>query len=277
MKKQSLLLSLILILALVLFAGCGANTETTAAETPAAAETTVLKVGATPVPHAELLALVADDLLAQGIELQVVEFTDYVKPNLALNDGELDANFFQHQPYLDDFNAEHQTEVVSAGNVHVEPLALYSEKVESADALPEGAVIAIPSDAVNGGRALILLEANGLITLSEDSGLDATELDIVENPKNLKFKAIEAAQLPRVLQDVDAAVINGNYAIEAGLNPVADGLLVEGAESPYANILAIRAGEENNEALKALLAALQSEEVKAFIESTYEGSVVAAF
>lgn len=277
MKKQTLILSLVFILALVLFAGCGATTETTAAETPAAAESTVLKVGATPVPHAELLALVADDLLAQGIELQVVEFTDYVKPNLALNDGELDANFFQHQPYLDDFNAEHQTEVVSAGNVHVEPLALYSEKADSADALPEGAVIAIPSDAVNGGRALILLEANGLITLSEDSGLDATELDIVENPKNLKFKAIEAAQLPRVLQDVDAAVINGNYAIEAGLNPVADGLLVEGAESPYANILAVRAGEENNEALKALLTALQSEEVKAFIESTYEGSVVAAF
>jgi D-methionine transport system substrate-binding protein len=277
MKKQSLILSLVLILALALFAGCSANTETTAVKTPTAVEATVLKVGATPVPHAELLALVADDLLAQGIELQVVEFTDYVKPNLALNDGELDANFFQHQPYLDGFNAEHQTEVVSAGNVHVEPLALYSEKVDSADALPEGAVIAIPSDAVNGGRALILLEANGLITLSEESGLDATELDIVENPKNLKFKAIEAAQLPRVLQDVDAAVINGNYAIEAGLNPVADGLLVEGAESPYANILAVRAGEENNEALKALLAALQSEEVKAYIESTYEGSVVAAF
>jgi len=281
MKKQSLILSLVLILTLALFAGCGANTETAAAETPAsetpAAETTVLKVGATPVPHAELLALVADDLLAQGIELQVVEFTDYVKPNLALNDGELDANFFQHQPYLDDFNAEHKTEVVSAGNVHVEPLALYSDKANTADALQEGAVIAIPSDAVNGGRALILLEANGLITLSEDSGLDATELDIVENPKNFSFKAIEAAQLPRVLQDVDAAVINGNYAIEAGLNPVADGLLVEGAESPYANILAIRAGDENNEALKALLAALQSEEVKAFIESTYEGSVVAAF
>jgi len=281
MKKQSLILLLILILSLALFAGCSVNTETTTAETPSAetptAETTILKVGATPVPHAELLSLVADDLLAQGIELQIVEFTDYVKPNLALNDGELDANFFQHQPYLDGFNAEHQTDVVSAGNVHVEPLALYSEKFNSADALPEGAVIAIPSDAVNGGRALILLEANGLITLSEDSGLDATELDIVENPKNLKFKAIEAAQLPRVLQDVDAAVINGNYAIEAGLNPVADGLLVEGAESPYANILAVRAGEENNEALKALLAALQSEEVKAFIESTYEGSVVAAF
>lgn len=276
MKKQTLILSLVFILALALFAGCSADTAPAAAETPAA-ETTVLKVGATPVPHAELLALVADDLLAQGIELQVVEFTDYVKPNLALNDGELDANFFQHQPYLDGFNAEHQTDVVSAGNVHVEPLALYSEKADSADALPEGAVIAIPSDAVNGGRALILLEANGLITLSEDSGLDATELDIVENPKNLKFKAIEAAQLPRVLQDVDAAVINGNYAIEAGLNPVADGLLVEGAESPYANIVAVRAGEENNEALKALLAALQSEEVKAFIESTYEGSVVAAF
>lgn len=276
MKKNTLILSLVLILALALFAGCSADTAPAAAETPAA-ETTVLKVGATPVPHAELLALVADDLLAQGIELQVVEFTDYVKPNLALNDGELDANFFQHQPYLDGFNAEHQTEVVSAGNVHVEPLALYSEKADSAEALPEGAVIAIPSDAVNGGRALILLEANGLITLSEDSGLDATELDIVENPKNLKFKAIEAAQLPRVLQDVDAAVINGNYAIEAGLNPVADGLLVEGAESPYANILAVRAGDENNESLKALLAALQSEEVKAFIESTYEGSVVAAF
>lgn len=277
MKKQNLILSLVLILTLTLFAGCGAKTETAAAETPAVTETTVLKVGATPVPHSELLALVADDLLAQGIELQVVEFTDYVKPNLALNDGELDANFFQHQPYLDGFNAEHQTQVVSAGNVHVEPLALYSEKVDAAEALPEGAVIAIPSDAVNGGRALILLETNGLITLSEESGLDATELDIVENPKNLKFKAIEAAQLPRILRDVDAAVINGNFAIEAGLNPVADGLLVEGAESPYANILAVREGEEGNAALQALVAALQSEEVKAFIDSTYEGSVVVAF
>lgn len=288
MKTNFRIFSLILTLSLtlILAAGCGASNSSdtssaAATGTPEAAtatpETTVLKVGATPVPHAELLALVADDLLAQGIELQVIEFTDYVKPNLALNDGELDANFFQHLPYLKDFNAEHKTEIVSAGNVHVEPLALYSKKVNSADALPEGAVIAIPSDAVNGGRALILLEANGLIALSEESGLDATELDIVENPKNLKFKAIEAAQLPRVLQDIDAAVINGNYAIEAGLNPLADGLLIEGSKSPYANILAVRDGETENPALKALLAALQSEEIKDFIETTYNGSVVTAF
>lgn len=283
MKTNFRIFTLILTLSLtlILAAGCGAENSTDATAAPessaSAPEITVLKVGATPVPHAELLALVADDLLDQGIELQVIEFTDYVKPNLALNDGELDANFFQHLPYLEDFNVEHKTQIISAGTVHVEPLALYSKKVDAADALPEGAVIAIPSDAVNGGRALILLEANGLITLSEDSGLDATELDIVENPKNLKFKAIEAAQLPRVLQDIDAAVINGNFAIEAGLNPLADGLLIEGAESPYANILAVREGETDSAAIQALLSALQSEEIKTFIETTYEGSVVAAF
>lgn len=279
MKKKSVILSLVLVLILSLsLAGCGASASAPGSEAASPApEVTVLKVGATPLPHAELLALVSDDLASQGIQLQVVEFTDYVKPNLALSDGELDANFFQHLPYLDGFNSEHNTDLVSAGNVHVEPLALYSSKTDSADGLANGAVIAIPSDAVNGGRALILLETAGLIRLAEGSGLDATELDIVENPKNLKFKAIEAAQLPRVLTDVDGAVINGNYAIEAGLNPLADGLVVEGAESPYANILAVRAGEESSPAVQALLNALQSEKVKAYIENTFEGSVVPAF
>ena len=167
--------------------------------------------------------------------------------------------------------------MVSLGKVHVEPMALYSNKYDSVDEIPDGATISIPNDTVNGGRALLLLEANGLIKLKEGVGVNATEVDIVENPKNLKFQALEAAVLPITLDDVDGAVINGNYAIEAGLNPVKDGLLVEGGESPYANLVAVKAGQENQEKFKKLLKALQSEEVRKYIEETYEGAVVPAF
>lgn len=280
MKKWIILLALV---ALV-FTGCSSKQEsdnttaqTEGADQTAEKEVTVLKVGATPVPHAEILNLVKDDLLAQGIQLEVVEFTDYVKPNLSLNDGEIDANFFQHVPYLNTFNEEHKFNLVSAGTVHVEPLGLYSDKLESIDALEDGSTIAIPSDAVNGGRALILLSDNGLIKLSEDAGLEATEKDIIENTKGLKFISVEAAQLPRVLQDVDAAVINGNYAIEAGINPAEDALILEGAESPYANIITVRNGDENREDIKLLIQALQTEKVKNFILENYNGGVVPAF
>lgn len=280
MKKWIILLALV---ALV-FTGCSSKQEsdnktaqTEGADQTAEKEVTVLKVGATPVPHAEILNLVKDDLLAQGIQLEVVEFTDYVKPNLSLNDGEIDANFFQHVPYLNTFNEEHKFNLVSAGTVHVEPLGLYSDKLESIDALEDGSTIAIPSDAVNGGRALILLSDNGLIKLSEDAGLEATEKDIVENTKGLKFISVEAAQLPRVLQDVEAAVINGNYAIEAGINPAEDALILEGAESPYANIITVRNGDENREDIKLLIQALQTEKVKNFILENYNGGVVPAF
>lgn len=276
--KSTLALSLTLVTALGLFTGCSAKTQATATEsTGDAAKPTVLKVGASPVPHAELLNLVKEDLLAEGIELQIVEFTDYVKPNLSLQDGEIDANFFQHVPYQENFNAEHGTNIVSVGTVHVEPLGLYSKQVTSVDALKEGAQIAIPSDAVNGGRSLILLASKGLITLKEGAGLEATEKDIVENPKNFKFTAVEAAQLPRVLGDVDAAIINGNYALEAGINPAKDAILLEGKDSPYANIISVKAGNESNENVLKLLQVLQSDKVKKFIEENYNGGVVPAF
>lgn len=260
MKK--ILLVLIAVLALI---GCSEK------------KADVIKVGATPVPHAELLSLIKEDLKSQGYELEIVEFTDYVTPNISLANGEIDANFFQHAPYLEEFAKEHQLDLESIGTVHVEPLGLYSDKYESIDTLEDGALIAIPSDSVNGGRALILLANKGLISLKEDAGLKATEADIISNPKNLQFKSIEAAQLARVLQDVDGAVINGNYALEAGLSPVDDALLLEGAESPYANIITVRTDDINDEKLLALVKALQSDKIKDHIETTYNGAVVEAF
>ncbi len=265
MKKRTILALLVV----ALFAVAAGPVAATANE--------VLKIGATPVPHAEILYFIKDDVAADGVDLEIIEFTDYVKPNLALNDGELDANFFQHLPYLEDFNATHGTKLVSVGTVHVEPLGLYSEKVETVDDLEEGALVAIPSDSVNGARALLLLEANGLIDVDDAAGLAATERDIVENPKKLKFKAIEAAQLPRVLPDVDGAVINGNYALEAGFNPAEDAILLEGEESPYANILVVREGDENDERIAVVLKHLRSQKVADFILSKYEGGVVPAF
>ena len=236
-----------------------------------------LKVGATPVPHAELLNLVKEDLKTEGVDLKVVEFTDYVTPNLALAEGELDANFFQHFPYLEKFSNERGLNLVSAGKIHVEPLGVFSQKIKDIKDLPSKATIAIPSDPSNGGRALILLHNNGIIKLNDPTNLYVTEFDIVENPKKLKFKPIEAAQLPRVLPDVEAAVINGNYALEAGFSPVEDSLLLEGAESPYANIIAVKSGDESKEDIQKLLKALQSKKVSDYIGANYKGGVVPAF
>ena len=236
-----------------------------------------LKVGATPVPHAELLNLVKEDLKTEGVDLKVVEFTDYVTPNLALAEGELDANFFQHFPYLEKFSNERGLNLVSAGKIHVEPLGVFSQKIKDIKDLPNKATIAIPSDPSNGGRALILLHNSGVIKLNDPTNLYVTEFDIVENPKRLKFKPIEAAQLPRVLPDVDAAVINGNYALEAGFSPVEDSLLLEGAESPYANIIAVKSGDESKEDIQKLLKALQSKKVSDYIGANYKGGVVPAF
>ncbi|GHU51342.1 ABC transporter substrate-binding protein [Spirochaetia bacterium] len=235
-----------------------------------------LTVGATPVPHAELLALVADDLKQQGITLKVIEFADYVQPNSALIEGELDANFFQHLPYLE-ANAEWASKLSAAFGVHIEPFGLYSNKYTDVSQIPNGAAIAIPNDPTNGGRALLLLQANGLIKLRANSGLSATQLDIESNPKGLVFRELEAAQLPRALQDVDAALINGNYALGAGLNPVSDSLLLEGADSPYVNIVAVQKGKENDAKIVALSKALQSQKVKNFIRDKYDGGVVAIF
>jgi D-methionine transport system substrate-binding protein len=236
-----------------------------------------LKVGATPIPHAELLNLIKDDLAAQGIKLEVVEFTDYVAPNTALIAGDIDANFFQHIPYLAS-NAEWKAALISAFGVHVEPFGLYSRSLSNIGNIKNGATIAIPNDPSNGGRALLLLQANGLLTLKEGVGITATPLDIASNPKNLQFRELEAAQLPRALADVDAAAINGNYALEAGLNPAKDSLIIEGAESPYVNIVVVKKGNETDSRIQALKAALRSAKVKDYINKTWnDGSVVAVF
>ena len=231
-------------------------------------------IGATPDPHAALLNLVVDDLAAQGYTLVVREFTDYITPNTALEEGELDANFYQHIPYLESFNAEHGTHLANAGGIHIEPIALYSAKYDSLEDIPDGATIAVPNDPTNEGRALFLLQDAGLIKFPEGCSLEVTPIDIIENPHNFKFKEIEAASLPRVLKDVDAAIINGNYAIPAGLIATEDGLLLEGASSPYVNVIAVKEGNENNPAIQALVAALKSDEVKAYVAEKYPNGEV---
>ena len=237
-----------------------------------------IKVGATPEPHADLLNLIKDDLKAEGIDLKVIEFTDYVTPNEAVESGEIDANYFQHIPYMDSFNNERGFHLVNAGGIHVEPIALYSKKVKSLSALKNKARIAIPNDPTNEGRALLLLADAGLITLDPKAGIEATVQDVVSNPKKFKFVEVEAASLPRVLADVDAAVINGNYAIPAGLSARKDGLYVEGSSSPYVNVIAVKAGNENKAEIKALVKALQSEKVRKYIEEHYpNGEVVVVF
>ncbi len=238
----------------------------------------VLKIGATPEPHAEILNLVKDDMAKQGYELKVIEFTDYVTPNEAVESGEIDGNYFQHIPYMDSFNKEKGYHLISVVGVHIEPLALYSKKYTSAESIPDSAVIAIPNDPTNEGRALLLLQSAGLIKLGKDVKLTAVPSDIVENKKNFKFKEIEAASLPRVLEDVDAAVINGNYALPAGLSVSKDGLIVEGKDSPYVNILCVKDGMQNDPRIKALAAALTSQKVKDYILNHYpDGAVVPAF
>lgn len=245
--------------------------------TPAVGAQTVLKVGATPVPHAEILEFIKPLLAEEGITLQIVEFTDYVQPNLRLADGDLDANFFQHVPYLETFSADHRLNLAVLVRVHVEPMGLYSTRLTDVNDLPNGAQIAIPNDPTNGGRALLLLHEAGLITLRSGVGLQATEFDVVGNPKRLRFVPLEAPMLPRALADVHAAVINTNYALEAGLDPLNESLLIEGAESPYANIVAVRADDVDRAELKTLAEVLTRPEVRDFILNTYEGAVVPVF
>ena len=242
-----------------------------------AASAEQLSVAATPVPHAELLEFVKPALAEQGVELDVKVFTDYVQPNIQVDQKRMDANFFQHQPYLDEFNNGRGTNLVTVTGVHVEPFGAYSSKIESLDELKEGAVVAIPNDPTNGGRALLLLQKAGLITLKDESKITATPRDIADNPKDLDFKELEAATLPRILNQVDLALINTNYALEAGLNPSEDALVIEGSESPYVNILVARPDNKDSDAMKKLAAALKSDEVKAFIMDSYEGAVVPAF
>ena len=236
-----------------------------------------LSVAATPVPHAEILEFVKPQLAEQGVELDVKVFTDYIQPNIQVDQKRMDANFFQHQPYLDEFNEGRGTNLVTVTGVHVEPFGAYSNRIESLDELQDGAVVAIPNDPTNGGRALLLLQKAGLITLEDESKITATPRDIAENPRNLDFKELEAATLPRILNQVDMALINTNYALEAGLNPTKDALIIEGSDSPYVNILVARPDNKDSDAMKKLAAALTSEDVKDFINENYQGAVVPAF
>ncbi len=278
MKKVIALIATLLVASLAL-AGCG-STDT--ASSGAAQKNTsgmkTLKVGATAVPHAEILEVVKPLLEKEGINLEIVEFNDYVQPNLALNDKELDANFFQHEPYLKNFMEEHkEVKLKSALGVHIEPMGVYSKKVKDLKDLKDGAAIAIPNDPTNGGRALLLLQKAGLLKLKDGVNEKATVQDVTENPHNFKFQEVEAAQVPRTLDDVDAAVINTNYAMQVNLVPTKDALIMEDNTSPYVNILAVRDGDEQRPEIQALVKALQSKEVKDFINEKYKGAVVPAF
>ncbi|MDF2628641.1 MAG: methionine transporter substrate-binding protein [Symbiobacteriaceae bacterium] len=273
------------LLTLGLIAGCGgAKTDApaAAADTPKtdAAKGITLKVGATPVPHAEILKFVQPLAEKEGLKLEIVEFTDYVQPNLALAEKSLDANYFQHVPYLTEFAADRKLALVNAGAVHLEPLGVYSIKLKDMKDLKDGATITIPADATNGGRALNLLATAGLIKLKDGVGVKATPNDITENAKKLKFQQIDAEQLPRTLQDVDAAVINGNYYLEAknSLKLNAATLAVESpTNNPYANIVAVRKGDESRPEIQKLMKLLNSAEVKKFIDEKFGGAVIAAF
>ena len=268
MKKTiAIILALVFILS---FAACGKKKST-------------LKVGASITPHAEILREAAKLLEKQGITLEVVEYTDYVQPNTAVEDGSLDANYFQHTPYLNTFNAENKTHIVSVGAVHYEPFGIYAGKVKALADLPDGAKIGVPNDGSNETRALLLLQQEGIIKLKDgiDASSNATKLDVVENPKNIDIVEMEAAQISKALSDLDFGVINGNYALQAGLNAGKDALAVEDASGSgaqtYANVLCVKQGNEKKEAVQALFKALTSPEVKDFINKTYQGAVVPIF
>ena len=281
--KKFVTIALTAALSVGLLAGCGSgsNDANNNADANADAEDKVITVAASPSPHAEILAVAGEVLEAEGYELQVTEFTDYVKPNLVVENDEIDANYFQHQPYLTDFNAERDTHLVSVAAVHYEPFGIYSTNHASLDELADGAIIAVPNDVTNEARALQLLQAQGIITLKEDAGLTATKQDIVDNPYNIELQEVEAAALPSTLDGADFAVINGNYAIPAGLNVAQDALACEDAASEaaqtFANILVVKEGNEDSEKIQALVKALTSDEVKTFINDTYEGAVVPIF
>ncbi|MDP3847761.1 MAG: MetQ/NlpA family ABC transporter substrate-binding protein [Pseudomonas sp.] len=261
MKKNALTLAAVAALATVF--------------TAQASET--LSIAASAVPHAEILEFVKPALAKEGVELKIKVFTDYVQPNVQVAEGRLDANFFQHQPYLDEFNKARGSQLVSIAGVHIEPFGAYSSKIKSLAELSQGANVVIPNDATNGGRALLLLAKAGVISLKDGAGITATVKDIASNPKAIKVRELEAATLPRVLNQVDLALINTNYALEAKLNPTKDALVIEGNDSPYVNILVVSADRKDDAGLQKLAKALNSAEVKAFINEKYQGAVVPAF
>lgn len=267
--KKSLSILATLIFCLTSLIGCG-NQQSHGNK--------VLKVGATAVPHAEILEAVRPMLAENGIDLQIIEFSDYIQPNIALNDNELDANYFQHAPYLENFLAEHpELKLSNIGSIHIEPMGLYSKKIHSLAEITDGASIAIPNDPTNGVRSLLLLEKAGLIQLRDGSGIKATVQDITYNPKHIQFKEIEASQISHSLDDVTAAVINTNFAMQVNLVPTKDAIIREDNTSPFVNIVAVRAGDEDRPEIQALLRALKSDTIKQFIEEKYKGAVVPAF
>ena len=281
-KMNKKFLSLILVLALsASLTACGSSDtteKTDGTDTGDTAETVTLKVAASPTPHAEILEQVKPILAEQGIDLVITEYGDYVVPNAAVDEGDEDANYFQHTPYLEQFNEENGTDLVSAGKIHYEPMGVYAGKTTSLEDLPDGATIAVPNDATNEARALQLLAAQGLIEIDPDAGLNATPNDITSNPKNLEFTELDASMIPNTIDEFDLNVINSNYALQAGLNPAEDALASEDADSDaaqtYANIIAVKAGHENDPAIVALVDALHSDEIQEFINTTYQGSVL---
>jgi len=280
MKKW--VLAFISLTLVTVLAACGSKPADNASE-PAdtngagGQEKVTIKVGASPAPHAKILEHIKPALEKEGVNLEIVEFTDYVLPNTKVDSKEIDANFFQHKPYLDNEIKERGLKLESVIAVHVEPLGAYSRTIKSVDELKDGAVVAIPNDPSNAGRALTLLSKNGVIKLADETKLEATAKDITENPKNLEFKEVEAAMLPRMLDELDLAVINTNYALEAGLDPTKDALFIEDKDNPYANLLVARPDNKDSEAIQKLAKALTSEDVKTFIEQEYKGAVIPAF
>ena len=276
MKFKKTIIASVAALALTGFiTGCG-DEKKAAAPAPKDSKAVTLKVGVSPVPHAEILGAVKDKLAKESVNVEIIEFTDYVQPNLALNDKNLDANYFQHKPYLDEFARSRNLKLVSAGAIHLEPMSVFSKKIKDLKDLPDGARVAIPNDPTNGGRALLVLQSAGLIKLRDGALITATPQDITENKKNLQFSELEAPQLPRSLEDADISVININFALEAKLNPK-DAIFTESSDSPYANIVAVREGDENRPEIKKLIEALTSQESKDFIEKKYNGAIKAAF
>jgi len=277
MKKRILGVVLSLSLVSALFTGCAGASSVAPVEASAAQDKTI-KIGACVTPHGEILEQIKDDLAKDGWDLQIVEYNDYVLPNTALEDGDLDANYFQHKPYLDDFNKENGTHIAAVTAVHFEPMGVYAGKSSDLANVPDGATIAVPNDTTNEARALLLLEAQGLIKLKEGVGIQATVLDIEDNPHNIEIKELEAAQVPKAIKDVDFAVINGNYALEAGLDP---SIALEAADSlaaeTYANYVCVREGEEDSAKTRALSEAILTQKVKDYINNTYSGAVVPVF
>lgn len=292
MKSYQKILALVLALVLSLsFAACAAKTETAAstetASTGTASDETAsdaveskgtITVAASPTPHAEILAQVAPILAAEGWTLEVKEFQDYVQPNNVVESGEFDANYFQHIPYLENFNEEQGTHLVNAGGIHYEPFGIYPGTKSSLDDIAEGDTIAVPNDTTNEARALLLLQDNGILKLKDGAGLTATVLDIEENPYNVEILELEAAQVPRVKDEVAYVVLNGNYALDAGFSVAKDSLAYEKSDSDaaktYVNVIAVKEGNENSEKIQALVSALKSDAIRQYINDTYDGAVV---